>query len=167
MVNYPREFIMAEAANPLVGQCGACKGTVSKSAKVCPHCGQKKPFSTGRKKSRIFKWGVLALMAWGMFSFFKGQVEKIENPTVPSQLAVSDTVRQKCLEAIRREVNNPSTLDIHHVIGYAADRLESGTQRVVQTFSAQNAFGLRQTFDAQCLLKANGEFVFRIVEQGR
>lgn len=155
----------------IAARCLKCKAIIPNDSVFCPSCGKKKPMRAGLKTSDIIKWTVfgltVGLMAWGMFNFFQNKVNEIDNPTTIRQAPVSDIIRQKCIEAIRKEVNNPSTLDIHYITGYASDRLESGTQRVVQTFSARNSFGLKQTFDAQCLLKANGDFVYRIIELGR
>lgn len=38
---------MTEEANKNLDKCRACDGTVSKKAKICPHCGQKGPYKRG------------------------------------------------------------------------------------------------------------------------
>lgn len=46
-----------------VGACHACGGTVSKSAKTCPHCGQKKPAKSGPTQvPKPIAWALIGFM---------------------------------------------------------------------------------------------------------
>lgn len=45
---------MSDQESKLLGKCHACEGTVSKKAKTCPHCGQKKPFKS--KSGGVGTW---------------------------------------------------------------------------------------------------------------
>jgi hypothetical protein len=88
-------------------------------------------------------------------------------PTGSAPATVPNAARDMCINAIRTSVNNPSTLDIHMITGYAAQTSGDGITRMTQTFSAKNAFGLEKTFDAQCTIYPNGKMDFNVIEQGR
>ena len=151
-----------------VGTCHACGGTVSKSAKTCPQCGEKKPYRGKDRKAGLGTWLFL------IFGFFimMGQIANLSGSgssssgTANAYGSESDA-RQKCEKAIRISVNNPSTVDIQSVVGYGTDVAADGTRRITQSFSAKNSFGLKQSYDAYCTIKPNGELDIKIAEQGR
>ncbi len=160
---------MSEEKNEKIGSCHACDGTVSKAAKTCPHCGEKKPYRE-KGKAGIGTWAVIIFMTFiilgQMGNLFDGSGG---TPSVSSSQTSTDleTAMRKCEAGIRASVNNPSTVDIHRFTGFGNDIAADGTRRITQTFSAKNGFGLEQTFDAYCSLKPDGKFDIRIVEQGR
>lgn len=64
--------------------------------------------------------------------------------------------REACERAIRAQVNNPSTLDLHRVTGYATTVHNNGNRTVLQDFSAKNALGLEAGYQARCLVQPTG-----------
>jgi hypothetical protein len=145
----------------IAARCFKCKAIIPNDSLVCPSCGKKKPVRASGSEWAITKFFTSILIFIG-FVYLLNSLGSALQKNTPT---VSPVLREQCLRVIRASVNNPSTLDIHYLTGYAVDKLDDGTQRMVQTFSAQNGFGLRQTFDAQCILKPNGKFDFRIIEQ--
>jgi hypothetical protein len=145
----------------IAARCFKCKAIIPHDSVFCPSCGKKSPVRAPGSEWAITKFiGSIVL-----FIVFVKVLMSLAGSVQSNTPVVSPVLRDQCLRVIRASVNNPSTLDIHYLTGYAVDKLPDGTQRMVQTFSAQNGFGLRQTFDAQCILKPNGKFDFRIVEQ--
>lgn len=64
--------------NKNLGACTACGGTVSKKAKTCPHCGQKKPFKRGPTQvPKPIAWAII------IFTLISG-VGMISGPQPPS-----------------------------------------------------------------------------------
>lgn len=150
---------MNQDSHPLMATCRVCGGSISKQAAACPHCGQLHPF---RKKTSMLKIILLIFMLGGIINAFTN----LSSGTPPAVTASNtDKLRELCIGGIRATVTNPSTLDIHYLTGYAHDVIPGGTERMVQTFSAKNAFGLEKTYDAQCLLHPDGKLDFRVVEQ--
>ncbi len=72
--------------------------------------------------------------------------------------------RRACELAIRARVSHPSTLDIHHVLGYATEVHNNGNRSVIQEFSAKNSFGLELEHRARCLIQPNGNLEIFITE---
>lgn len=143
---------MSENTNDKIGTCHACGGIVSKTAKTCPHCGEKKPY---RKKGKagFWTWVVIIFMTF----IILGQIGNLFDgsggaPSVSSSSTSIDleTAMRKCEAGIRASVNNSSTVDIHRFTGFGNDIAADGTRRITQTFSAKNGFGLEQTYDAYC-----------------
>ena len=52
---------MLNIENRHLGQCCACSGTVSKKAKTCPHCGQKKPARGPIVVPKPIAWGIIGV----------------------------------------------------------------------------------------------------------
>ncbi len=157
---------MTTEENKNLGQCHACQGTVSKKAKACPHCGQKKPF---KQKSKLGGYILMGFAIWILISVINtaSHLPSHDSDNTSSASAVSsETAREACENAIRAFVNNPSTLKIHRISGYATNVDSAGTRRITQTFSAKNAFGLEKTFDAYCSMTAKSEFDIKVVEEG-
>jgi hypothetical protein len=101
-----------------------------------------------------------------MFSLMTAVIPTSGMSSTPAVDPLETAIRQ-CEAGIRASVNNPSTVDIHRFTGFGNDVAADGTRRITQTFSAKNGFGLEQTYDALCLLKPDGKFDIKIVEQGR
>lgn len=152
-------------ANKNLGQCHACQGTVSKKAKTCPHCGEKKPFRGRKELSR-------GLSGFLIISAVLIGISMIAGGPLPSDSAndalayPENTSREKCQAAIRRSVSNPSTLSMNGVFDYATNVDASGIRRITQSFSAKNAFGLEKTYDAYCTLTPQGDLDIQVEEQG-
>ena len=155
---------MSDETNKNLMQCNTCNCTISKTAKVCPHCGQRKPTKIYNKSSSGF---LAIIFIFIMLSFgFTILGTTVPAPSNSSTGISESTAREMCQEAIRVTVNNPSSLRIHHITGYGAN--VAATQILItQTFSAKNAFGLEKTYDALCKLKLDGKFDFKVIEQGR
>ena len=64
--------------------------------------------------------------------------------------------RRACERAITERVSHPSTLDVHHFIGYATTVHNNGNRTVIQEFSAKNSFGLALEYRARCLIQPDG-----------
>jgi hypothetical protein len=156
---------MNKEANNKLGQCHACSGSVSKKAKTCPHCGQKKPI---KNKSKLGGYILMGFAIWLLVSAINSASNLSSNGGDSSSAPGPDSelAREACENAIRVFANNPSTLKIHRISGYATNVDSAGTRRITQTFSAKNAFGLEKTFDAYCSMTAKAEFDINIVEQG-
>lgn len=153
------------------GTCHACGGTVSKSAKTCPHCGERKPYREVNNKPGFWTWvfiifGFFFLMAQ-IGNMFVPVEERVARQNQPSGYGSEAEARAKCERAIRSSVNNPSTVDIQSFVGYGTDVTSDGTKRITQSFSAKNSFGAKQTYDAYCTIKSDGKFNIMIEEQGR
>lgn len=65
--------------------------------------------------------------------------------------------RRVCNEAIRSNVNHPSTLDIHWITGYTSRVSNNGNREIIQKFSAKNSFGLELEYRARCLVMPSGK----------
>lgn len=155
--------------NSKLGTCHACQGSVSKKAKVCPHCGEKRPYRppTNWKKIMTYSGIFFGLYMFGqLIGTYSGKPEYRGSPSPQSEATLNSAIR-KCEAGIMATVNNPSTVDIHRFTGFGSDVSPDGTRRITQTFSAKNGFGLEQTYDAYCAIKADGEFDIKIMEQGR
>lgn len=72
--------------------------------------------------------------------------------------------RQACERAIKDRVSHPSTLDIHHVLGYATEVHNNGNRTVIQEFTAKNGFGLELTYQARCLILPDGTLEIYVKE---
>lgn len=72
--------------------------------------------------------------------------------------------RRACERAITERVSHPSTLDVHHVIGYATTVHNNGNRIVIQEFSAKNSFGLELEYRARCLIQPDGTLEITIAE---
>lgn len=158
-------------ASSKTGHCHACNGIVSKQAKSCPHCGEKKPYKGEGKKSGL--WPAIFIV-FGFFYLMSqiGQMfvpveERVARNDVPMGYGTEAKAREMCEKAIYASVNNPSTVNIESVLGYGTNVDEVGTRRITQSFSAKNSFGLKKNFDAYCSVKSDGTFDINIVEQGR
>ncbi len=156
---------MTSQTNQKLGQCHACGGTISKTAKSCPHCGQKKPFQGRKELSPLVTWSVITIGTLIGLSTLADGLSKGAGSRAPSYSESSS--RMLCEDAIKSFVNNPSTLKINSLSGYASDVTGGGVRRITQTFSAKNSFGLQKTFDAYCLISPNGQLQdFKAIEQG-
>ena len=153
---------MPKDTNQLV-TCHVCSGQVSKKAKTCPHCGQKNPAKKPGEISKPLAWTII------LFTIFTG-IGMIGNndPSVKVYDAGAYPEHEShelCIDGIKSSVNNPSTLDISYVLGYATDLANGTTRRIVQEFSAQNGFGLRKKFTAYCMISKDGKLEIDIREQ--
>ena len=72
--------------------------------------------------------------------------------------------RRVCEQGIKTHVVHPSTLDIHHFIGYATKVHNNGNRTVIQEFSAKNAFGLKLKYRARCLIQPDSTLGITISE---
>ncbi len=159
---------MSPEENKNLGQCHACLGTVSKKAKTCPHCGEKKPFRGRKKLSPLVSWSIIifaTLIGIGMISGVSAPPAPPDSSGGSSGYPESES-RQMCERAIRASLNNPSTLKIHGISGYATNVDSSGTRRITQSFSAKNGFGLQLTYDAYCIITPDGQLDIKVAEQG-
>lgn len=158
-------MVEVTVSNKNIGSCNACGGVVSKKAKACPHCGQKKPFKkvvepTSPKKMLIYI-GIGFLIASP--ALFGGNPTPSRSPSKQG----GEEGRSLCETAIHASVNNPSTVDIKSFSGYGSDVSADGTRRITQSFSAKNSFGLEQHYTAYCKFTADGKFDIKIQEDGR
>ncbi|OJX68446.1 MAG: hypothetical protein BGO92_18630 [Magnetospirillum sp. 64-120] len=64
--------------------------------------------------------------------------------------------REACEREIRARVTNPSTLDLHRVIGYATTVHNNGNRTVLQDFAAKNSLGQEAKYQARCLVLPTG-----------
>ncbi len=83
--------------------------------------------------------------------------------TAPKAIS-EDIAREACIDQIKANVSHPSTLDIHHVTGYATTVYNNGTRDVVQTFTAKNVMNLKLKFEARCQISPKGEISIKIAE---
>ena len=72
--------------------------------------------------------------------------------------------REICERKIKRSAQYPSTVDIHHFLGYASTVHDNGRRTIVQEFTAKNGFGLELKFEAWCLIMPNGSVEISIAE---
>ncbi len=72
--------------------------------------------------------------------------------------------RQACEQIINEHISHPSTLDIHHVFGYATKVHNNGNRTVIQEFTAKNGFGLELKYRARCVIQPNGSLEITITE---
>lgn len=72
--------------------------------------------------------------------------------------------RRGCEKAIEERVTHPSTLDIHHFIGYATQVHNNGNRSIVQEFTAKNSFGLEIEYRARCLIQPDGSLEISVAE---
>jgi len=94
--------------------------------------------------------------------FTPDQVETGNALAVPEAYPESQS-RQACERAIRRQVSHPSTLDIHHFVGYATKVHNNGNRTIVQEFSAKNSLGFELEHRARCLIQPDGTLEMTIV----
>lgn len=116
---------------------------------------------------RIFFYGVIVLALLAGMQLYQAYSIDPNFQTAPSPSSDIEIAIQKCEAGIMASSNNPSTVDIHRVTGFANNIDAAGTRRITQTFSAKNSFGLEKTFDAYCSLTSNGKFNINIEEQGK
>jgi hypothetical protein len=100
--------------NKNLGACAACGGTVSKKAKTCPHCGQKKPFKRGPTQiPKPIAWGVIILVVISGLGM-------ISNPPPPSSsgsgsgVNLSDPAKQQnwiltSQDGVRNRLKDPGS----------------------------------------------------------
>ena len=123
--------------------------------------------TTSNSKPKTLRLRYRLLLYFVIFVLATNYMLRNHTPTGSVPAPVPDTARETCINTIRASVNNPSTLDIHLITGYAAQTSADGITHMTQTFSAKNAFGLEKTFDAYCTLYPNGKMDFTMSEQGR
>jgi hypothetical protein len=104
---------MSDQENKLLGQCHACGGTVSKKAKVCPHCGQKKPF---KHKSGIGTWILIIFAGLVTISILTDAQDQVGNASSSSASAgnYSDTSKQQnwimvSQDGVRNHLKDPGS----------------------------------------------------------
>lgn len=95
--------------------------------------------------------------------FTPDEVKSGNTLTVPEAYPETQS-RQACERAIKDRVSHPSTLDIHHVLGYASEVHNNGNRTVIQEFTAKNSFGLELKHRARCLIQPNGSLEITITE---
>lgn len=138
-------------------QCRVCGKEVSKTAKSCPHCGQKRPYKAPTQWGWILATSLIVIMAFSV----AGSFAPTEAPTQDNQVL---SARHICKEGIKDKAINPSTVRMRAIdasAGYATD----GAIIVTQPFTAKNAYGLEISFNAYCEIKTNGEFIFDVKEK--
>lgn len=156
---------MSDEKNKNLTQCNTCSGKISKKAKVCPHCGQRKPTTIYKKSpGGLIMIAILFIFLCMGFNSILTMPHSASHNIKPS---ISESAaREMCQEAIRARINNPSSLKIHYITGYGAN--VAATQILItQTFSSKNSFGLEKTYDAYCKLMHDGKFDFNVVEKGQ
>lgn len=75
-----------------------------------------------------------------------------------------ESSRRACEKAIEARVTHPSTLDIHHIMGYATQVHNNGNRTVIQEFTAKNSFGLEIKHRARCLIQPDGSLEITLTE---
>lgn len=95
--------------------------------------------------------------------FTPGEVETGSTLAVPTAYPETQS-RKACERAIKARASHPSTLDIHHVLGYATEVHNNGNRTVIQEFSAKNSFGLELEHRARCLIQPDGTLEITITE---
>lgn len=75
-----------------------------------------------------------------------------------------EIARETCISEIKSRATHPSTLKIHTVTGYASNVFPNGRRQVIQSFEAQNSFGLKTQNTARCLFMEGGKYEITIVE---
>lgn len=73
--------------------------------------------------------------------------------------------REGCNSAIESFVMNPSTLDIHSLLGYSSNVGNNGKRAITQEFSAKNLLGLELEYVARCLILPDGTLEFSASEK--
>ncbi len=95
--------------------------------------------------------------------FTPDEVKSNRNLTVPDPYPEAQS-RKACEQAIQASVTYPSTLDIHHFIGYATEVHNNGNRTVFQEFSAKNGLGIELQHQAKCLIQPNGDVEIVILQ---
>ena len=72
--------------------------------------------------------------------------------------------RKLCEDAILRAASHPSTVEFYRITGYATTAAANGNREIVQRFDAKNAFNLKLTYDARCLIQPSGNLELAINE---
>lgn len=88
------------------------------------------------------------------------------NKSLSAPTALDESISRKlCIDAIKGNVNHPSTLDINTITGYATRVANNGNREIIQTFSAKNSFGLKLSYRARCLVMPDGKLEIAINEE--
>ena len=88
--------------------------------------------------------------------FTPDEVNSGSSLTVPNANPEAQS-RQACEQAIQASVTYPSTLDIHHFLGYATEVHNNGNRTVIQEFTEINDLGIELKYRARCLIQPNGD----------
>lgn len=105
--------------NKNLGDCQTCGGTVSKKAKTCPHCGQKKPFKQGPMEvPKPIAWGIIGLtLLMALPMVMMPQSDSITSSTRKSEDAnYSDPTKQKSWilvsqDGVRSKLKDPGSAE--------------------------------------------------------
>lgn len=148
---------MTEVINSKMGPCKVCGEVISRQAKVCPKCGQKKPIKTHRFRNVMF-----VLLALTIIVNILPRPE--ERPLSPDELkqqaarVAEDIMKDGCHDLIRRSIRHSQTIDIYRGrSGYSYEPHEDGSAKMMQAFSAKNSFGLELEYTAICTLSVRPE----------
>lgn len=143
------------AANPNMMACKYCGATVSKTAKVCPHCG-------GRFKKPIYKrWWfivIVVVVVLGILGSIKSNGDKPE-PIKPSAdpkeaAAVAAEVLIDCLDRGQRqmerilEVYNDDSYDYNNIVAYCDQAATFLTELYHEAERTENVEGISEFYTA-------------------
>lgn len=122
-------------------------------------------YRSGNRKGQIYvtcnaKNGREPFNVW----FSLDDVKSNKNLSAPTAFDESIS-RKMCSDAIKDNVNHPSTLDVNTFTGYATRVANNGNREVIQTFSAKNSFGLKLNYRARCLVTPDGKMEISINEE--
>ncbi len=158
---FTREKHNATLKNVSISACKTCGDTVSKTASTCPHCGQrspyKKPSSNIVARSLIIYAVVSAILVFGFKTTPVSTTSINSSTSASSSNSYELSARNDCEDMIKLSANNPSTLKIHSILGYASKKLPDQSWAITQEFSAKNSFGLEKKMVAYCKASSKGE----------
>lgn len=166
-----------------LGACKACGGTVSKSAKACPHCGQPAPTVTPLQAwdRLVAVVVVFFLVWWGIHSWshrepptmaerIKAFAEEHKNdkPATPEKQPIQlrqNQVRQPsppstidalsaCQVMVKHKFKAPSSADF--TIDHKASDLGSGRFLIISYVEAINSYGAKLRTKFSCQVKHMG-----------
>ncbi|WP_321393481.1 hypothetical protein [uncultured Desulfuromusa sp.] len=127
-------------------ECKACKKEVSKTAKTCPHCGEKRP---GTKPGDTAK-GCLVFLVIGIIFAIGLTFCSDEDPDKDRSIMAGI----QCQHVVKEYLKSPATADFP--FGPPVQRLNKSDYRLDSYVDAQNGFGATTRTTFRCDIQYKG-----------
>lgn len=98
------------------------------------------------------------------FNVWFSPEELKENKNLKILSLPESDAQELCIEAIKNNVKNPSTLDLS-VFGYSSRKNNNGSWTILENFSVKNSFGQSLNYEAMCLISNKGELSLTVEEK--
>ena len=148
--------------NSKLAKCTTCGKVVSKTAKTCPHCGEKDPAPIQSQTTGCFTVVVIIVLSVWVLVMFFGNSGGSGTSTTPKYDEFG--AKLNCQNFIKKRLKAPSTADFapHRDLKISGSDLE---WTVIGFVDAQNSFGakIRQTYICKIHYQGNTVYLDNLI----